>query len=57
MIFGSAIIVSLFAPLVGFSLICCGLLPYLTPEVPGAWLVGSKPYLAGNRRTETSQVL
>jgi uncharacterized membrane protein len=50
-IFASAIIVSLFAPRAGFGLICCALLPYLIPEVPGAWLRGSKPYLAGNRRT------
>jgi len=34
-IFASAIVVSVFAPRVGFALICCALLPYLTPEVPG----------------------
>jgi uncharacterized membrane protein len=36
-IFASAIIVSAFAPRAGFALICCALLPYLTPEVTGAW--------------------
>ena len=36
-IFASAMLVSLFAPRVGFALICCSLLPYLTPEAPGAW--------------------
>jgi hypothetical protein len=39
-IFASAIIVSAFAPRARFALICCALIPYLTPEVPGAWLVG-----------------
>ena len=34
-IFASAIVVSVFAPRVGFALICCALLPYHTPEVPG----------------------
>jgi len=50
-IFASAVVVSLFAPRAGFALICCALLPYLTPEVPSAWLRRSRPYLAGNRRT------
>jgi uncharacterized membrane protein len=31
-IFATATLVSLFAPRVGFALICCALLPYLTPE-------------------------
>jgi hypothetical protein len=30
-----AMLVSLKVPLVGFGLICCGLLVYLRPEVPG----------------------
>jgi uncharacterized membrane protein len=50
-IFASAIIVSAFAPRAGFALICCALIPYLTPEVRGAWLGGSSPHLAGHRRT------
>jgi uncharacterized membrane protein len=37
-IFTSAMLVSLFAPRVGFALICCALLPYLKPEAPGARL-------------------
>jgi uncharacterized membrane protein len=36
-IFASAMVVSLFAPRIGFALICCALLPYL-PEAPGVWL-------------------
>jgi uncharacterized membrane protein len=35
-IFVSAMLVSLYAPRVGFALICCSLLTYLTPEAPGA---------------------
>ena len=35
-IFTSAMLVVLFAPGVGFALICCALIPYLTPEAP--WL-------------------
>jgi uncharacterized membrane protein len=34
-IFASATLMSLFAPRIGFALICCALLPYLTPEAPG----------------------
>jgi TMEM175 potassium channel family protein len=37
-IFASAMVVSVFAPRFGFALICCALLPYLTPEAPGARL-------------------
>jgi uncharacterized membrane protein len=37
-IFTSAMLVSLFAPRVGFALICCALLPYLKPEAPAARL-------------------
>jgi uncharacterized membrane protein len=37
-IFTSAMVVALFAPRAGFVLICCALLPYLTPEAPGARL-------------------
>jgi len=37
-IFASAMLVSVFAPRFGFALICCALLPYLTPEAPGARL-------------------
>ena len=37
-IFVSAMLVSLYAPRVGFALICCSLLTYLTPEAPDAWL-------------------
>jgi uncharacterized membrane protein len=33
-IFTSAMLVSLFAPRIGFALICCALLPYLMPEAP-----------------------
>jgi uncharacterized membrane protein len=36
-IFASAMLVALFAPRTGFALICCSLLPYPTPEAPGAW--------------------
>ncbi len=35
-IFTSAIVVSVFAPRVGFALICTALLPYLTPQAPRA---------------------
>jgi uncharacterized membrane protein len=35
-IFFVAMLVALFAPRVGFALICCSLLTYLTPEAPGA---------------------
>jgi uncharacterized membrane protein len=35
-IFTSAMLVVLLAPRVGFALICCALIPYLTPEAP--WL-------------------
>jgi len=37
-IFTSAMLVSLFAPRVGFALICCALLPYLKPEAPATRL-------------------
>jgi uncharacterized membrane protein len=37
-IFVSAMLVALIQPKVGFALICCALLPYLTPEAPGARL-------------------
>jgi uncharacterized membrane protein len=37
-IFTTAMLVALVAPRVGFALICCALLPYLTPEAPGARL-------------------
>ncbi|HEY4250361.1 MAG TPA: TMEM175 family protein [Roseomonas sp.] len=35
-IFAAAMLVAGFAPRAGFALICCALLPYLTPEAPGA---------------------
>ena len=35
-IFASAMLVALIHPYIGFALICCALLPYLTPEAPGA---------------------
>ena len=37
-IFTSAMLVAVFAPRIGFTLICCALIPYLTPEAPGPWL-------------------
>jgi uncharacterized membrane protein len=37
-IFTSAMLVALFAPRVGFALICCALIAYLAPEAPGPWL-------------------
>jgi uncharacterized membrane protein len=37
-IFASAMVVAVFAPRIGFALICCALLPYLTPEAPRLWL-------------------
>jgi uncharacterized membrane protein len=41
-IFAIATLVSLFAPRIGFALICCGLLPYLTPEAPGISAAGTR---------------
>jgi hypothetical protein len=41
--FAIATLVSLFAPRIGFVLICCGLLPYLTPEAPGISAAGTHP--------------
>jgi uncharacterized membrane protein len=35
-IFVVAMLVAVFAPKVGFALICCALIPYLKPEVPSA---------------------
>jgi uncharacterized membrane protein len=37
-IFAAAIVVAAFAPRVGFALICCALVPYLRPELPGTRL-------------------
>jgi uncharacterized membrane protein len=37
-IFTSAMLVALFAPRIGFALICCALIAYLAPEAPGPWL-------------------
>jgi len=37
-IFASAMLLSLFAPRFGFALICCALVPYLTPKAPTARL-------------------
>jgi len=46
LIFVAAMLCALLAPRIGFALICCALLPYLTPESPdvkiGA-LSGSDP--------------
>ncbi len=49
-IFASAIVVSVFAPRVGFALICCALLPYLAPEVPGRSAAWPRRHLAPNQR-------
>jgi len=40
-IFTSAMVVSAFAPRLGFALICTALLPYLTPQAPSAQLLSS----------------
>jgi uncharacterized membrane protein len=37
-IFAIALAVAVFAPRIGFALICCSLLPYLMPEPPDAWV-------------------
>jgi uncharacterized membrane protein len=37
-IFALAILVAAFAPRAGFALICCALIPYLRPELPGTRL-------------------
>ena len=34
-IFAGAIVVAAFAPRIAFALICCALIPYLRPELPG----------------------
>ena len=41
-IFTGAIVVSVFAPRFGFALVCTALLPYLTPQAPGAELLSSE---------------
>jgi uncharacterized membrane protein len=38
LIFASAMLCALIAPRIGFALICCALLPYLTPQTPGVKL-------------------
>jgi hypothetical protein len=37
-LFAGAIGVAAFAPRAGFALICCALIPYLRPELPGTRL-------------------
>jgi uncharacterized membrane protein len=37
-LFAGAIVVAAFVPRVGFALICCALIPYLRPELPGTRL-------------------
>jgi hypothetical protein len=41
-IFAGAMLVALSESRIGFGLICCALVPYLTPKAPGARLEGRR---------------
>ncbi len=55
-IFASAMLVSLFAPRIGFALICCALLPYLVPEAPLHSAVSAQATPASRGTAEGTEV-